>query len=451
MVLGMNHASDVAMAQEPKSVRTSIGQGAIAPTYFALKPGCVIHPFDGGMPDQFIIETPDSRRFKLSGNALRILQHLDGGASVEDLSDQIPGIALEDLRAFIVTNYSQLLVTPSGEPMPDSGPACASSPRKALFASWTFIPQTITAAVSSRLSVLFQPVAAVLFLFVIIASHILIYSPGETGPDRLRGAHAALVVMLSLGSVIAHEFGHASALARYGGTPSSIGFGLYILLPVFYADVSQAWRLRRWQRVIVDLGGVYFQQLCFAAFAFCAILFRDPSMRAVCVAIDVMTFIALNPAFRFDGYWVIADWLGVADLHRLAGAYLRHLRSSLLGRRTPEHRYPEHLGRVKAAVFISYALLSNLFLAFVVLLNFRWAYSAVLGLYLGLPQLSVELVSAALEKHWLQTCDLAVACAFLLASGTTLMIGIYLQVRAVVLAAQRRLSFHANREPGERI
>jgi putative peptide zinc metalloprotease protein len=416
-----------------------VGEAAMpGATYFALKPGCVIHPFDGGGPDQFIIETPDARRFKLSGSAVRILQHLDGGGSVEELSSQIPGVALEDLRTFIVTNYSQLLVNPAGEPMAETG--AAPAPRKALFAAWTIIPRAMTAAVSSRLSILFQPVAAALLLSVIIASHFLIYSGGQAGPEHLRGAHAALVVILSLGSVIVHEFGHASALSRYGGTPSSIGFGLYILLPVFYADVSQTWRLRRWQRVAVDLGGVYFQQLCFAAFAVCAVVFRDPSMRAVCVAIDLMTFIALNPALRFDGYWVIADWLGVADLHRLGANYVRHLRSSLLGRRSLEHRYPEYLGRWKAAVFISYALLSNLFLAFVVLINLRWVYSAAFGLYIGLPRMSLELVRAVLQQHWLQSCDLLVACLFLLASGVTLMVGVYMQVKVLVLAARRKLS-----------
>jgi putative peptide zinc metalloprotease protein len=425
----MNYVGDAAIAVE---------SSATSATHFALKPGCVIHPFDGGGPDQFIIETPDARRFKLSGSAVKILQHLDGGGSVEELSAQIPGVELEDLRTFIVTNYSQLLVSPAGEPMPETG--AAPAPRKALFASWTIIPRAMTVSVSSRLSILFQPVAAALLLSVIIASHFLIYSGGQAGPEHLRGAHAALVVMLSLASIIAHEFGHASALARYGGSPSSIGFGLYILLPVFYADVSQAWRLRRWQRVVVDLGGVYFQQLCFAVFAVCAALFRDPSMRAVCLAIDLMTFIAVNPALRFDGYWVIADWLGVADLHGLGAAYIRHLRTSLLGRGTLEHRYPRHLGRWKAGVFISYALLSNLFLAFVVLINLRWVYSTVLGMYIGLPRLSLELVSAVLQQHWLETCDLAVACAFLLASGATLTIGIYLQMRALVLAAQRKLS-----------
>jgi putative peptide zinc metalloprotease protein len=436
----MNYADNSAIALDSKSADPVAGHGAEG-TYYILKPGCVIHPFDDGRPDQFIIETPDARRFKLSGNALRILQHLDGGTSLEELSAQVPGVALDDFQAFIVTNYSQLLVSPSGEPISEAGSARAPAPRKALFAAWTVIPRTITAAVSSHLSILFQPLAAALLILLIIASHIWIYSPGETGPAHLRGAHATLVVLLSLASIIAHEFGHASALARYGGSPSGIGFGLYILLPVFYADVSQAWRLRRWQRVVVDLGGVYFQQLCFALFAFVAVLFQDPSMRAVCVAIDLMTFIALNPALRFDGYWVIADWLGVADLHGLARTYIRHLRSSLFGRRSPEHRYPEHLGRLKAAVFVSYALLSNLFLAFIILINFRWAYSTVLGLYIGLPQLGLELVGSALQKHWLHTFDLAVACAFLLASGVTLLIGICMQMRAAALAARQRLSF----------
>ena len=155
----------------------------------------------------------------------------------------------------------------------------------------------------------------------------------------------SLLLLLCALSVLAHELGHASALSRYGGTPSGIGFGLFILLPVFYADVSQAWRLRRWQRIVVDIGGIYFQQLFFAFAALLATLWNSPSLRAVCVAIDLMTVIALNPAFRFDGYWVVADWLGLTRLHRSAGLYLRSMVHSIFRRRSAQSECPPHLSR----------------------------------------------------------------------------------------------------------
>ncbi len=219
---------------------------------------------------------------------------------------------------------------------------------------------------------LYAPVAAVLMTLLIIGSHALIYFT-DSSSTRLVGAHASIVLILCIASILAHELGHASALRRYGGSPNGVGFGLYILLPVFYADVSQAWTLRQWQRVVVDIGGVYFQQIFFVLTAILSVILKDPSLRAVCLlAIDLMTLIALNPALRFDGYWLITDWLGLADLHRASMVYLRSLMTSIRGR--GNHDYPKHLNRVKTAVFIGYALLlGNAFMVALVALNLQMA------------------------------------------------------------------------------
>jgi putative peptide zinc metalloprotease protein len=41
----------------------------------------------------------------------------------------------------------------------------------------------------------------------------------------------------------------------------SIGFGFYLLIPVFYADVSNAWSLSPGKRIIINIAGMYFQLL----------------------------------------------------------------------------------------------------------------------------------------------------------------------------------------------
>ena len=61
--------------------------------------------------------------------------------------------------------------------------------------------------------------------------------------------------------------GHASASARYGVPARDIGFGLYLIYPVFYNDVTSAWRLPRRQRVVIDLAGTFFQFLVGAVYA----------------------------------------------------------------------------------------------------------------------------------------------------------------------------------------
>jgi putative peptide zinc metalloprotease protein len=111
-----------------------------------------------------------------------------------------------------------------------------------------------------------------------------------------------------------HEIGHASA-CRYGGAePGTIGVGLYIVWPAFYTDVTDAYRLGRWGRVRVDLGGVYFN----AVFILIeAALYWYTGFEPFLIAIMVQHFEMLHqfmPFVRLDGYYLISDLVGVPDL-----------------------------------------------------------------------------------------------------------------------------------------
>ncbi|NJM95342.1 MAG: M50 family metallopeptidase [Acaryochloridaceae cyanobacterium CSU_5_19] len=128
--------------------------------------------------------------------------------------------------------------------------------------------------------------------------------PGQVG-------WAILFFMISL---LMHELGHASACVRYGGRPSEIGFTVYLLWPAFYSDVSDAWRLKRWQRVVVDLGGVFFQLAVAAVYVF---LYQQTGWQAYQIALALIIgscLMTLNPVFKFDGYWVFADAFGITNL-----------------------------------------------------------------------------------------------------------------------------------------
>ncbi len=137
---------------------------------------------------------------------------------------------------------------------------------------------------------------------------------------------------LFLVSLLAHEIGHASACARYGVKPSAIGITIYFIYPSFYSDVTGAWELKRWQRVVVDLGGVYFQMIFGVG---CAAAYALTSWEPLCgtlVLIAGSCLFSLNPILKFDGYWVVADALGVTNLARQPVRIVRHLVDLARGR-----------------------------------------------------------------------------------------------------------------------
>jgi putative peptide zinc metalloprotease protein len=125
--------------------------------------------------------------------------------------------------------------------------------------------------------------------------------------------HVAGVAVFLL-CLLAHEFGHASACARFGVRPRSIGIAAYFIYPVFFTDVTAAWSLPRAQRVVVDLGGVYFEILAAGVCALAFFATAWPPLQVVSrIALGSVLF-SLNPILKFDGYWVIADALGVTNL-----------------------------------------------------------------------------------------------------------------------------------------
>ena len=203
------------------------------------------------------------------------------------------------------------------------------------------IPKSAVARIAAFLSYLYHPASVVCCMFLLMAALATAFrlgSPlGFENNSLLPGLGLFTIAML------AHELGHASACMWFGEAPSEIGFTIYLIYPAFYSDVSCAWRLRRRQRVVVDLGGCYFQSIISCIFLFAYYATRWEPLRA-CVTISLFTALfSLNPIFKFDGYWMLADLLGVANLTKQPRRIGRFILDSIL-RKSPEPLpWPKHI------------------------------------------------------------------------------------------------------------
>jgi len=120
-----------------------------------------------------------------------------------------------------------------------------------------------------------------------------------------------------------HEFGHAAALRRGGGTPGAMGAGLYLIWPAFYTEVSDSYRLSRAARIRVDLGGLYFNAIVALAMFGVWEAVRWDGLLLVIAAQILQMIRQLPPLVRFDGYHLLADVTGVPDLFHRIGPTLR--------------------------------------------------------------------------------------------------------------------------------
>ncbi|TVT79005.1 biotin/lipoyl-binding protein [Pseudomonas sp. H3(2019)] len=141
---------------------------------------------------------------------------------------------------------------------------------------------------------------------------------------------------------LCHEFGHAFMAKRAGCRVQSMGVAFMVLLPMFYTDVSDAWRVNdRRARLLIGAGGVLAELLlaCIALLAWS--LLPDGPARTAAFMLASATWLTtlavnLNPFMRFDGYFLLSDFWEVDNLQGRAFALCRwRLREALFGYRAP--------------------------------------------------------------------------------------------------------------------
>lgn len=185
------------------------------------------------------------------------------------------------------------------------------------------IPAAAVGRLCRGLTWAFRPGAAALLLAAIAAAAAFLLH--RDGSLTNYGASFWPAYALFFASLLVHELGHAAACLRYGARPSEIGFTVYLIFPALYSDVSTAWRLRRWQRAVVDLAGAYFQLAVGACYILAFLGGAGEAFRTAFLMILYTNLFSLNPVFKFDGYWLVADALGVVNLSRQPARLVRRL------------------------------------------------------------------------------------------------------------------------------
>ena len=261
---------------------------------------------------------------RLSPEAFRLLDALRAGIRLEEIAGALnarPGrqpVTVEDLSAAARLAVDALEKAGSGIPGAPAGfwatrplLSAAAVAREADWLTWLFTWPAIALAVAAVAAVL---VAAPVGWFSLVVA------------DEALAAGYGLFLL----SLVAHEFGHAAACRRFGLAPGAVGITMYLVFPALYTDVTRAWRLPRRQRVVVDLGGNYVQALAGAAFIAFFGATGAPAFGVAATLVALNMAFSLNPVFKCDGYWVVADALGVANLSAqpriLARAIARRIR-----------------------------------------------------------------------------------------------------------------------------
>ena len=144
-------------------------------------------------------------------------------------------------------------------------------------------------------------------------------------------SNMVLVYVIAMLFLLFHELGHATAAKYFKVKPKHIGFGFYLIFPVFFADVTAVWKLDKYKRIKVNLGGVYFQFITNIFLLVYLCFFSDYSQKIAVaftyllnINIAVMLY-ALSPFFKNDGYWIYSDFFELPNLNDKANSFFKDI------------------------------------------------------------------------------------------------------------------------------
>jgi putative peptide zinc metalloprotease protein len=137
---------------------------------------------------------------------------------------------------------------------------------------------------------------------------------------------------------IIHEFGHGLSCKKFGGECHELGFMLLVFTPCLYCNVSDSWMLpNKWQRIWIGAGGMYFE-LILASIATFLWWYSEPGFfNFLCLAVMFICSVSTvifngNPLLRFDGYYILMDYLEIPNLRQKCTEVLkRWFQSTCLG------------------------------------------------------------------------------------------------------------------------
>ncbi len=262
-------------------------------------------------------------------------------------------------------------------------------------------PETTLSRLYPFMRWMFSPGAAAVAILLVLASWVLLAVRFDDFERALPEFHQffswpnMLYLWLIVGvAKIIHELSHGLACKHFGGECHEIGIAFLVLSPCLYCDVSDSWVLsNKWKRILIAAAGMCVE-VVLSALALWGWWYSQPGLfNHLCLnAFLVTTFTTVifnaNPLLRYDGYYMLSDWLEVPNLRAKADKNLQTIFArSCLGIEIPPDPFMPERGR---AWFVMYSVAAALY-RWVILFSILFFLHQFLKPY-GLQNLGIAMV-----------------------------------------------------------
>lgn len=183
---------------------------------------------------------------------------------------------------------------------------------------------------------IFSPPALIFFGLIIAASWLFLAIKVDSIRQKLPEfqqffAWPNLIYLWATMAVtkVIHEFGHGLSCKKYGGECHSMGVMLLVFSPTLYCDVTDSWMMKnKWHRIMIGAAGMYVEMIL-AAFALFFWYATQPGLiNHLCLNVFFISTVTTvifnaNPLLRYDGYYMLSDFLEIPNLRPKAEKQLQ--------------------------------------------------------------------------------------------------------------------------------
>lgn len=204
---------------------------------------------------------------------------------------------------------------------------------------------------------------------------------------------------------IIHELGHAFTAKRLGCRVPTMGIAFLVMWPMAYTDVTESWKLNsNHKRFLIASAGIITELIVAMWMLLAWVFLPDGNLRGIAFFLATTSIVATlvinaSPFMRFDGYYLLCDYLGRPNLHPRSFSYARWwLREQLFGLGDVA---PEDVNRSWHRFYIIFAITTWLYRLIlflgIALLIYGFFFKA-----LGIALLVIEIWYFILRPIWLE-------------------------------------------------
>jgi putative peptide zinc metalloprotease protein len=328
-----------------------MGQGNKMEARPKLRPDLEIsHHQDSEGRERIVLKDPLSGKFyRVSKYEFTLLRSLDGQMTLEEAIEKLKGSGRyyneEDAKLVLgkAAQMGLLLGTRFGsskyQRQLKANKLKAQKAKRFSSVYFLFIP-------------LFNPdkfLESTLWLYRIIANRFtgilaLMAAPGAiylviSGIPRIQGEYLFffnfqnllyLWITIALTKLV-HEFAHAYTAKSYGLSVPEMGIAFLLFFPCMYCNTTDAWKLaHRRQRMAISAAGIISEAVIAVVSAYVWSFTLPGMINSIAFYLMSLSFISTvlfngNPLMRFDGYFVLTDYLRMPNLAANSVKYLKYL------------------------------------------------------------------------------------------------------------------------------